>query len=39
MTLVLILLGALPFVFGGVQNWYMITHSSCRPGKMKPAVG
>ena len=26
MTLVLILLGALPFVFGGVQNWYMTTH-------------
>ena len=26
MTLVLIFLGALPFVFGGVQNWYMITH-------------
>ena len=26
MTLVLILLGALPFVFGGVQNWDMTTH-------------
>ena len=26
MTLVLIVLGALPFVLGGIQNWYMTTH-------------
>ena len=31
MTWVLILLGALPFVFGGIQNWYMTTHMDYNP--------
>ena len=31
MTLVLIILGALPFVLGGIQNWYMTTHMDSLP--------
>ena len=26
MTAILVILGALPFVLGGIQNWYMTTH-------------